>query len=145
MKIFLIISISIIILIQLIPITKTNPPVDAHIALHAPKDIQTILETACYDCHSNETKWPSYSKIAPLSWSISSHVIDGREALNFSQWKTIDPSIKKKRVKRAIKTINNFMMPLPSYLWLHDEAKLTAQQREVLTNWFKNELKNLTN
>jgi uncharacterized membrane protein len=136
------IFIIILMALQLIPIDKSNPPIDKNIALHPPKEVESILKKACYDCHSNETKWPFYANIAPLSFSISSHVKDGRKALNFSEWKNIDPKIKTKRIQRAIKTIKNGMMPLPTYLWLHDEAKLTKEEKRVLTTWLKDQLGN---
>ncbi len=142
MKKTLMIIIIILIIIQLIPIDKSNPPIDQNIALKAPKEVEGILKKACYDCHSNETKWPFYANIAPLSFSISSHVKEAREALNFSEWKNIDPKIKTKRVQRAIKTIKNGMMPLSTYLWLHKEAKLTKEEKRVLTTWLKDQLGN---
>jgi len=136
------IFIIILIALQLIPIERSNPSTDQNIALHPPKEVESILKKACYDCHSNETKWPFYANIAPLSFSISSHIKDGRKALNFSEWKNIDPKIKTKRIQRAIKTIKNGMMPLPTYLWLHDEAKLTKEEKRVLTTWLKDQLGN---
>ena len=142
MKKTIIIFITILIAIQLVPIDKNNPPIDQSINLKAPKEVESILKKACYDCHSNETKWPFYANIAPLSFSISSHVKDGREALNFSEWKNIDPKIKIKRIQRAIKTTQNGMMPLPTYLWLHKEAKLTKEEKRVLTTWLKDQLGN---
>ncbi len=142
MKKTLIIFIIILIVLQLIPVDKSNPPIDESIALKAPQEVESILKKACYDCHSNETKWPFYANIAPLSFSISSHVKDGRKALNFSEWKNIEPKIKTKRIQRAIKTTKNGMMPLSTYLWLHEEAKLTKEEKRVLTTWLKDQLGN---
>jgi cytochrome c551/c552 len=135
------ILIGIILLMQLIQPEKTNPPVDTTITLKAPKEVMQILKRACYDCHSYETIWPWYSNIAPLSWSIASHVKDGREAVNFSKWEEIQDEIKIKRLKRAIKTVNNGMMPLSSYLFLHPEATLSKEDKEVLIRWFDAYLK----
>ncbi len=142
MKKTLMILIIILIALQLIPIDKSNPPIDQNIALKVPQKVESILKKACYDCHSNKTKWPFYANIAPLSFSIASHVKDGRKALNFSNWKNIDPKIRTKRIQRAIKTVKNGMMPLPTYLWLHDEAKLTKEEKTVLTTWLKDQLGN---
>jgi hypothetical protein len=135
-KIFLIFLL-ILIAIQFIRPEKTNPPVDEKTTLKAPENVMKILKRSCYDCHSNETVWPWYSNIAPLSWSIISHVNDGRKALNFSNWTKIDPKIKEKRIKRAIKTTANGMMPLSTYLWLHEDAKLSKEDKEVLRRWFE--------
>ena len=139
MKILLI-MIAILVVMQFIRPDKTNPPVDSTIALKAPEDVMQLLKSACYDCHSNETKWPTYSHIAPLSWVIAGHVNDGREALNFSNWDTISKETKTKRLKRAIKTINNGMMPLSGYLKFHEEAHLSAKQKSTLIKWCEQEL-----
>ena len=140
MKKLLLIIIIIFALIQLIRPDRTNPPVDENIALHAPGKVAAILKRSCYDCHSNETVWPWYSNIAPLSWSIVAHVNDGRKALNFSKWAKIDPKTKAKRLKRAIKTTANGMMPLSTYLWIHKDAKLSKEDKEILKTWFEEEL-----
>ena len=140
MKIALI-MIGILLAIQLIRPEMTNPPADEALALKAPENVMKILKTSCYDCHSDETIWPAYAQIAPLSWGIASHVHDGRKALNFSKWATIDPKIKTKRLKRAIQTINNGMMPLGNYLWIHTDSKLTNAQKSTLIDWCNQELK----
>jgi hypothetical protein len=140
-KKILLVAIGILLLMQGIQPEKTNPPIDRDITLQAPKEVMQILKRACYDCHSNETVWPWYSKIAPLSWSIVSHVNEGREALNFSKWKEIETQTKIKRLKRAVKTVNNGMMPLSSYLLLHKEAVLSLKEKEILIHWFQDSLK----
>ena len=142
MKITLI-MIAILLAIQLIRPEKTNPPIDQSLTLKAPENVMKILKNSCYDCHSNETKWPAYAEIAPISWNIIGHVNDGREALNFSQWKTIDPKIKIARLKRSIKTINNGMMPLSNYLFMHDKAKLSDAQKRVIIQWCNQQLKEI--
>ncbi len=142
MKIVLI-MITFIMAIQLIRPNLDNPPIDENLTLKAPKKIEKILKSSCYDCHSNETIWPAYAQLAPLSWSIASHVKDGRKALNFSKWQSIDKEIKVKRLKRAIQTVNNGMMPLSSYLLLHKDAALSDAQKMLLISWFKEQLKTL--
>ena len=135
------IMIGVLLAIQIIRPEKTNPPVDESIALKAPQEVMTILKTSCYDCHSDETKWPFYADIAPISWSVIGHVNDGRKALNFSKWREIDAKTKTKRLQRSIQTVNNAMMPLSNYLIFHDEAKLTKQQKKTLVDWFNKERK----
>jgi len=141
MKILLIV-IGILLAIQLIRPEKTNQPINESIALKAPKEVMTILKASCYDCHSDETKWPFYSDIAPISWSVIAHVNDGREALNFSRWSEIDPETKTKRLKRAIKTVNNGMMPLSDYLMFHDEAILDNDKKQIIVDWCNAQLAN---
>jgi hypothetical protein len=139
----ILIIILLFIAIQFIRPQKSNPPVKEGDALQAPEKVMHVLRRSCYDCHSNETNWPWYADIAPLSWSIASHVKEGRKALNFSEWKKISKEIKQKRLKRAIKTTQNGMMPLPSYLWLHKDAKLSSQEKTLLKRWFEAELEKL--
>ena len=127
-------------MIQFITVDKTNPEVDEKLTVKAPEEVMKLLKQSCYDCHSHETKWPYYSAIAPVSFFVASHVKDGRRAMNFSKWNEIDPEIKQKRLKRAIKTVNNGMMALPSYVSAHEEAKLSKDDKEVLVSWFKKEL-----
>ena len=141
-KAFLIIVL-LLIGIQFIRPDRTNPSVDPTEALQAPEEVAAILRRSCYDCHSNETKWPWYSAVAPMSWSIASHVREGRKALNFSRYRTIDPKIKAKRLNRMIKTTRNGMMPLPSYLWLHKDAKLSPEDKQTIETWAESELQKL--
>ena len=141
MKKTIIILILLLIAIQFIPTDKTNPPVNSAITLNASDEVMVILKKSCYDCHSHETKWPGYSAIAPISWNIIGHVNDGRKALNFSEWKNINPEIKIKRLKRSIKTVNNGMMPLPNYIRLHDEAVMSDADKKIIVDWCNKELK----
>jgi len=129
-----------LIAIQFIPIDKSNPQIDERVSLHTDTKVMNILKKSCYDCHSNETKYSIYADIAPLSFGIASHISDARKALNFSNYKNISDDIKRARLQRAIKTIKNGMMPLPSYLIFHDEAKMTQEERESLVRWFEREL-----
>ncbi|MEA3227818.1 MAG: heme-binding domain-containing protein [Campylobacterota bacterium] len=131
--------------IQFISIDKTNPKIDRTIALNSDVEVMEILKKSCYDCHSNETKHTIYSDIAPLSFGISSHISNGRKALNFSNYETIDKEIKIARLQRAITTVKNGMMPLPSYLMFHDEAQMNSSERKILLEWFERELEQCMN
>jgi cytochrome c551/c552 len=141
MKKTILILLFLLVAIQFIQPDKTNPQTDDALKLQAPQDVINILKRACFDCHSNETKWPNYSYIAPISWSVVSHVNDGRKAINFSEYKKIDPKIKQKRLKRAIQTINNTMMPLSGYIQFHKEAVLSDNDKKILVKWLNEELK----
>jgi hypothetical protein len=102
--------------------------------INAPKEVMKILNHSCYDCHSNSIVYPWYSHIAPLSWYIKDHVADGRVVVNFSIWKSYD---KKKRLK-VIENLPDSLhirMPLPDYLWTHPEAKLSPNDKKILTKW----------
>lgn len=128
-------------LMQLIGIEKTNPKTDPAAELKSPENITSLLKKSCYDCHSNETIWPDYADVAPISFFVAFHVEDGRKALNFSNWENIPKDIKIRRLKRSVQTVHNGMMPLSSYLWMHEEARLTPDEQLQLADWFNQELK----
>ncbi len=140
MKIYFSIMLALILAIQLIRPERSNPPVDKSLELQAPKEVMDILKRSCYDCHSNETKWTTASSIAPFMWTIASHVKEGRKALNFSEWKKMDKDTKIKKLDRSIQTLKSGIMPLPSYVNYHDEAKLSKEDKKLLLEWFTNKL-----
>lgn len=134
MKRALFIFLIIFICMQAIQISKDLPQTDKSLEISAPQNIMSVFKTSCYDCHSNEVKWPWYSNIAPISWVVSNHVEEGRKALNFSTWQTYNDDIKKEKLKRIYQTVYA-AMPLHSYLWLHEEANLTNEQRKEIRDW----------
>ncbi len=140
MKTYLIVLSVVILAMQLIRPERTNPTADKALEIQTDPKVMKILKRSCYDCHSNETKWPVYSAIAPFSWTIASHVDTGREVLNYSTWKQLDDNTKVKKLQRTIQTIGTGVMPLPSYTWIHKDAKLTKADRELLHQWAKKEL-----
>ena len=130
------------ILLQAIQIDIPEPPktIDPTIALQAPKEIDTMFKTSCYDCHSYQTKMPWYGHIFPMSLEVKSHIKNGRQALNFQEWDHYDDAKKQKIYKGITKTIN-FRMPMPMYLSIHEEAKLTQKQRNKIKAWAKGFIK----
>jgi hypothetical protein len=124
------------ILAQFIQTEKTNPQVDKSLEIQTQKQIKTILRNACYDCHSNETKWPWYSKIAPLSWTITAHVNDARSWVNYSIWNTYTQEQKDKKLKETFRAIYA-PMPPSSYIQFHPNANLTPKQRKIVRDWIK--------
>jgi len=132
MKKFIAFLVVVIIGIQFIPVERTNPPVQSDI--DAPANIKAILKKACYDCHSNETNWPWYSKVAPISFLIVSDVNDGRKHLNFSEWGNYTD--KTEKVKEEIwEEVREENMPPWMYRVSHKEAKLTPEEKNLLRNW----------
>src|ERR1700677_1307278 len=77
--------------LQFVPVNRANPPVDPAKKLQPPPEVEVILRASCYDCHSDETRWPWYSYVAPVSWWIANHVQDGRRRLNLSEWADVTP------------------------------------------------------
>ena len=120
---------------QLVPVARTNPPETS--PLQIPADVEPILQKACYDCHSNKTKWPWYSGIAPLSWWIVDHVNEGRRELNFSEWNAIPAEKRAKKFEEIAEEVEEGEMPLKTYTPAHPEAVLTPQEVATLVNWAK--------
>jgi hypothetical protein len=112
---------------------RTNPPVRTEVDV--PDEVRAVLRRACYDCHSNETRWPWYSRVAPVSWFVVGHVNKGRGDLNFSEWPTFDFEEDAEARKDIQKQIRLGKMPLRSYLYLHPDARLSEADRRALLRW----------
>jgi len=128
-------------IIQFIPVDKVNKPVDQSKNFvkveNTPPKVAALLKNACYDCHSDETVYPKYAYIAPFSWSVKSHINDGREHLNFSVWRTYNKDLKQNMLKNSMQTIESKVMPMPAYIVYHQEANLSKDKRMLLNNYFK--------
>jgi hypothetical protein len=119
--------------IQLIPVDRTPPPPGLEIS--APADVLNILRTSCYDCHSHNTTWPAYAEVAPVSWWVNDHVQEGREHLNFSDWGSYSSKDQAELMEEISEEVDEGEMPLPSYLWIHGEARLSTADKEILRAW----------
>ena len=137
----LIFIILLFLLIQSIQIDKTNEPINPTIEFismtSANHETKNILKSACYDCHSNESHYPWYTNIAPISWWIKHHINEGREHLNFSNWGNYSEKQKHHKLEECVEMIEEVEMPMTSYTWMHQEAKLTDDQKMLLVNFFK--------
>ena len=135
MKRTLLIFFIIFILMQFIQTNKENIAQEKNLEMKVDNiEVYNILKTACYDCHSNETVWPWYSKISPFSWVVSNHVTEGKKALNFSTWENYNQEEKDEKIKDIYRTAYA-SMPLPSYIFAHENADLTKEQRSLIRNW----------
>jgi len=132
-KVFLV-AVLVLIAIQFITIDKTNLQTDKSLEIKAPEHIMSMFKTSCYDCHSNEVKWPWYSNVAPFSWVVSDHVDMGRKWLNFSTWENYTKEEKEKKLKGIFRTVYA-AMPLQSYTFIHEDANLTKEQRTTIREW----------
>lgn len=119
--------------IQFVPVDRTNPALQTQVPASA--EARAVLKRACYDCHSNETVWPWYSYIAPVSWLVAKDLQDGRKELNFSTWNTLSAEEQAEGVGESWEKVQSGEMPLWFYLPLHPEAKLSPADRAVLQAW----------
>jgi hypothetical protein len=116
---------------------RSNPaatPGASLMALATP-EVAAILDRSCRDCHSNETRWPWYTNVSPVSWLVANHVQHGREHFNFSEWTAIDEDDRDKLLGGVCSLTERARMPLPSYLLLHRDAKLSPADVRTLCAW----------
>ncbi len=125
--------------IQFIRPDFTNPPINQAETLEAsiqvPENVQTILKTSCNDCHTNATRYPWYSYVQPSGWFLADHIKDGRKHLNLSVWNTYEDNRKKRKLSEICEQVETREMPLPSYLYIHWDAKLSDDQIKILCDW----------
>ena len=100
-----------------------------------PNDVQAILKTSCYDCHSNNTVYPWYANIQPAAWWLADHIKEGKKELNFSEFASYRIGRQYRKLEEINKEVKEDEMPLESYLWIHKNAKLSDEQKLTLANW----------
>ena len=100
-----------------------------------PANVKSIMRVACYDCHSDSTRYPWYNNIQPVTWWLNDHISEGKEELNFSQFGTYDAQKKIKKLQKVVKLVNKGAMPLDSYLWIHKDAALSPEQKKAIEDW----------
>jgi hypothetical protein len=124
---------------QFVQFARTNPPVGSDLA--APDQVEVVLRGACYDCHSNETRWPWYGAIAPVSWLMHRDVAEGRRRLNFSQWAEYasDPGTVSQKLAKISQFVASGDMAPWYYRILHPDARLAPAQRTALIAWVQQE------
>lgn len=129
----------VLVIIQLVP--NELPPVEPRPATDllasgdVPEAVASMLKTSCYDCHSVESTYPWYSRVAPSSWLVASDVREAREELNLSEWKNLPKRKKIKNLENIKDEVGEGHMPMPIYLVLHWDAKLTDEQRKQIVDW----------
>ncbi len=106
-----------------------------------PEGVERLLRTCCYDCHSYETRWPWYSRVAPFSWLIAHDIVEGREAMNFSTIGAEDPDDQREMLKECAREVKRGKMPLDIYTTIHKDAILSDAQRDELDDWFRDAAK----
>ena len=135
----LLIGVGLFAIAQFIRPARTNPEIDQSLALESHVQVEpkvaAILDRSCADCHSNQTRWPWYANVAPVSWFVIDHVNHGRSHLNFSEWGNYDASEQKDLLREICQEVKSGSMPLSSYTPLHPGSKLSAEDVKVLCDW----------
>lgn len=122
-----------VVLAQVVPVARTNPPATGEIT--TPLEIDGILQRACYDCHSNDTRWPWYAFVAPASWLVAWDVRHGRGHLNFSTWSDYAPKKRQHKLEEIVEMIEDDDMPPWYYRPFHADAVLSDAERRQLVAW----------
>ncbi len=140
-KTILLILVGLLLVAQFIPIDRSvpqaDPSADFLTAVGAPPAIANLIKGACYDCHSYQSEYPWYAKVAPLSFWIQGHINGGREHLNFSEWTSYPAEKAAHKLEEGYEEVQDRHMPMKSYTWLHPEAKLSDEQVSALAQWFQ--------
>ncbi len=100
-----------------------------------PYDVSQILKKSCNDCHSSNTEYPWYSNFQPFGWWMQFHVNEGKLELNFNEFATYSPDKQRKKLEEIAEEIKTGKMPLPSYLWIHKDARLSPDEKYAISNW----------
>ena len=119
--------------IQFIPVKMTNPPTEMEVPANSA--IHAILRRTCYHCHSNQTVWPWYARIAPISWVEVAVVAEAREDLNFSTWNRYTPARRRANMQRIWKEIEEGEMPPLLYRTINANGRLSPEDKEILQAW----------
>ena len=116
-------------------ISTVKSPNDIAVLHKVPENIRTILDKACNDCHSNNTRYPWYNNIQPVAWWLDNHVQEGKGELNFNEFATYPLRKQYHKLEEVTEQVKEGEMPLGSYTLVHTNAKLTDQEKETLINW----------
>lgn len=121
--------------LQLVPRgePRTNPPSPA--LIDGPPEVMEILRTSCFDCHSNETEWPWYSYVAPMSWLVTEDVAGGRSRMNLSEWGDLRLGYQKRYARKMVERVEKGEMPMWQYTAVHWDARVSEEELEVLRAW----------
>jgi hypothetical protein len=132
-----------VVLVQFFRPSRDNPASDPSLGvanhLRIPPRVATMLRTSCFDCHSNDTRWPWYTNFAPVSWLVVRDVSQGRRRLNFSAWASYTQSRQVSLLGNIAEQVTKEEMPYPPYLILHSEARLSRAERDSIAAWANDE------
>ena len=113
-------------------------PTDISETIFIPRIVKSVLQTACYNCHSNNTNYPWYANIQPMGWLLASHIKDGKAELNFNEFGSYSQRRQQSKLKSIASQVKDDEMPLVSYTMLHKNARLTKEQKALIIDWALN-------
>lgn len=125
----------VLVVIQFIRPARNNGELDNENAIFTSLEVGKVLQTSCFDCHSDKTNYPWYTNIQPLGWWLNNHITEGKRELNFSQFESYSLKRKLKKLKEIREQIQEGEMPLSSYTLIHSYAKLSAEEKDLLIKW----------
>lgn len=141
MKKVLSVLLAILVIIQFIHPKKNSSSVDDMLVndiskkYTVPQNVHEILKTSCYDCHSNNTVYPWYSKIQPVDWWLTNHINDGKKEVNFSEFATYGIGRQFKKLEEIMEQVKKDEMPLSSYTLIHKNSILSPDKKLLITAW----------
>lgn len=119
-------------------------PADFLTLYKPPENVTAILQNACYDCHSNNTIYPWYSKIQPMAWMMGKHISEGKEELNFSDFGSYTSRRQISKLKSIANQVKDEEMPLTSYKWMHKKANLSKEEKALIIDWMQHKADSLS-
>jgi hypothetical protein len=120
------------------PARNTNGqvlPTDISKVVSVPENVQSLLQTACYDCHSNQTNYPWYTYVQPVGWILQNHITNGKKELNFNDFGSYSKRRQQSKLKAIAGQVRDDEMPLSSYRLMHEKARLNKDEKAALINW----------
>jgi len=124
---------------QFVPVDTRNPPVQAANSIYAvekvPAQVRTVFDSSCIDCHSNQTRWPWYGHVAPMSWLVAQDVHQARNWMNLSEWGTYSEKKRDEKLENICAKLLNGDMPDGKYLLIHRSAQVSQEQKEAVCRW----------
>jgi hypothetical protein len=132
---------AVLVIIQVFPASKNvsegNSDSNIERSLTVPEEVANLMRTSCYDCHSNNTRYPWYAHVQPVGWWLAGHIGDGKEELNFDEFGTYQIRRQQKKLEEIEEMVLRDEMPLPAYVFIHTDAALTAEEKSVIVAWAK--------
>lgn len=146
-KTLLLIAVALLVIQFIQPARNTSGQVlstDFVMMYKPPQQIQSILQNACYDCHSNNTRYPWYANVQPMAWLMSSHIKNGKEKLNMSEFGNLSIRKQISKLKEISNQIKDDEMPIASYKLMHADARLSKDEKDLLMKWLQTKAASLS-